>query len=79
VHLIDQVHHLFGMPKKVTGFVRWQRKGERKGPHDGFTALLKYDGCEVTVKASVMSAEEEQLRFWVRGSKGSFKKVRLII
>jgi hypothetical protein len=29
----------------------------------------------VTVKAGVVSPEEEQLRFWVRGTKGSFKKV----
>lgn len=29
----------------------------------------------VTAKAGVVSPEEEQLRFWVRGEKGSFKKV----
>ena len=30
----------------------------------------------VTAKATVVSPEDEQLRFWVRGDKGSFKKVR---
>ena len=30
-----------------------------------------------TVKAGVVSAEVEQLRFWVRGTKGSFKKFHL--
>ena len=28
-----------------------------------------------TVKAAVVSAEFEQLRYWVRGEQGSYKKV----
>ncbi|CAK3857963.1 NAD binding Rossmann fold oxidoreductase like [Lecanosticta acicola] len=77
-HLIDQVYHLFGMPKKVTGFVGRQRRGVTGGAPDSFTALLHYDGpLLVTAKAGVVSPEEEQLRYWVKGTKGSFKKFHL--
>ncbi|KAH0008952.1 hypothetical protein KCU78_g10982, partial [Aureobasidium melanogenum] len=31
----------------------------------------------VTVKSSAISPEQDQLRFWVRGTKGSFKKYNL--
>lgn len=74
-HLIDQVYSVFGTPKKVTGFVGNQRRGVNGGAADSCTVLLHYEGMLVTVKAGVVSAEEEQLRFWVRGTKGSFKKV----
>lgn len=77
-HLIDQAYNLFGMPKKVTGFVGTQRRGVSGGAHDSHTVLLHYDGpILVTVKAGVVSPEEEQLRYWVRGTKGSFKKFHL--
>jgi predicted dehydrogenase len=41
--------------------------------------LLHYDDGKllVTAKASVVSPEVDQLRFWVRGTKGSFKKFHL--
>ena len=76
-HLIDQVYHLFGMPEKVTGFVYHQRKGgkENGGVHDSHTVILHYGQMMVTVRAGVVSPEAEQLRFWVRGTHGSFKKV----
>lgn len=75
-HLIDQVYVQFGMPKKVTAFVGNQRRGVVGGPPDSMNVLLHYDGpLLVTVKAGVVSPEAEQLRFWVRGTKGSFKKV----
>lgn len=76
-HLIDQVYNLFGMPKSVTAFVGNQRRGVSGGAPDFFTALLEYPGMLVTSKASVISPEEDQLRYWVRGSKGSFKKYHL--
>ena len=75
-HLIDQVYHTFGMPKKVTGFLYQQRRGVEGGPHDAFTAILQYNGMMATARAGVVGPEVEQLRFWVRGTKGSFKKVR---
>ena len=48
------------------------------GFEDSCTVLLIYKGgLLVTVKAGVVSPEVEQLRFWVRGEKGSFKKFHL--
>lgn len=74
-HLIDQVYHLYGKPQKITGFIGNQRRGVTEGPPDSQTVLLQYPGLLVTVKAAVVSPEAEQLRYWVRGTKGSFKKV----
>jgi hypothetical protein len=73
---IDQAYSLFGMPKRVTGFIGKQRRGVVDGAPDSHTVLLHYEGpLLVTVKAGVVSPEVEQLRYWVRGTKGSFKKV----
>lgn len=76
-HLIDQVYHLFGMPKSVTAFVGNQRRAVQGGAADSFTALLEYPGMLVTAKAGVVSPEPEQLRYWIRGTEGSFKKFHL--
>ncbi|EMC97933.1 hypothetical protein BAUCODRAFT_407696 [Baudoinia panamericana UAMH 10762] len=74
-HLIDQVYHLFGMPQSVTGMLWNQRRVVQGGAPDSHTLLLRYDnGMLVTVKAGVVSPEVEQLHYWVRGTKGSFKK-----
>ena len=76
-HLIDQVLVLFGLPDRITGFVGSQREHNPKGVDDSCTVLLHYDlrGLLATVKVGVVSPEEDQLRFWVRGEKGSYKKV----
>ena len=75
-HLLDQAVHLLGLPDRVTAFIGSQRAVNTSGFEDSFTVLLHYkDGALVTAKAGVVSPEEEQLRFWVRGEKGSFKKV----
>ncbi|MCJ1371501.1 hypothetical protein MMC20_002718 [Loxospora ochrophaea] len=76
-HLIDQVVAVAGLPKKITGFLGTQRESNTSGYEDSCTVLLHYDGMLATVKASVVSPEVDQLRFWVRGSKGSFKKYHL--
>lgn len=78
-HLIDQVVCAFGgLPKKITGFVGTQREGNEIGLEDSFTALLHYgSGMTATAKAAVVSPETEQLRFWIRGTKGSLKKFHL--
>lgn len=80
-HLLDQIYHLFGAPKSLTAFIDVHKRGlttEDCVP-DFFTVLMQYGEVKermfVTVKSSSLSPEEEQLRFWVRGSKGSFKKV----
>lgn len=75
-HLLDQAVHLLGMPDRVTAFIGSQRRVNTSGFEDSFTVLLHYNsGLMVTAKAGVVSPEEEQLRFWVRGEEGSFKKV----
>ena len=74
-HLIDQVYVLFGLPDRITGFVGSQRERNPEGVDDSCTVLLHYDsGLLATVKAGVVSPEVNQLRYWVRGEKGSYKK-----
>jgi len=77
-HLIDQAYVLFGLPKTVTAIFSNQRNDGQEEP-DSITVLLGYGagGALVTVKAGVMCVETEQLRYWVRGTKGSFKKFHL--
>ncbi|KAF4206908.1 hypothetical protein CNMCM8927_004243 [Aspergillus lentulus] len=79
-HLLDQAVHLMGTPDRITGFVGSQRAVNTTGFEDSFTVLLHYNnGLLVTAKAGVVSPEEKQLRYWVRGEKGSFKKFHLDI
>lgn len=74
-HLIDQIVVIFGLPRRVTAFIGSQRAENVGGYEDACTVLLHYDGGMVaTVKVSVLSADGAQLRFWVRGEKGSYKK-----
>ena len=77
-HLIDQVIVTFGIPSRITGFIGSQREGNSGGVEDSFTVLLHYDDRRLvaTVKAAVISPQAQQLRFWVRGDKASFEKVR---
>ncbi len=78
-HLIDQAVHVFGLPDRITGFVGSQREYNPGKVEDSCTILLHYDsGLLATVKAAVVSPEEKQLRYWVRGDRGSYKKVRYI-
>ena len=74
-HLIDQVVIIFGMPKRITGFVGTQRENNTNGYEDSCTVMLHYDAMLATVKAAVVSLEQNQLRYWIRGVNGSFKKV----
>ncbi|KAJ5856109.1 dehydrogenase [Penicillium soppii] len=72
-HLIDQTVLLFGLPKRITAFLGNQREGV-SGSDDSFTVLMHYDGFLATAKAAVVSPQEKQLRFWVKGTEGTFKK-----
>ena len=77
-HLIDQVVVAFGMPARVTAVFQEQRQDGNEEP-DAITLLLGYEagankGLLVTVKADVISVETEQLRYWVRGTEGSWLK-----
>lgn len=82
-HLLDQAYTLFGLPARITGFIGNQRTDAPRGAGhadsgDSFTVHLHYkDGMLATARAAVISTEEEQLRYWVRGEKGSFKKYHL--
>ncbi|KAF3482483.1 oxidoreductase [Arthroderma uncinatum] len=76
-HLIDQAVQLFGLPNRITGFITAQREIDAEDYEDSFTVLLHYDRLLVTAKSAVISPEENQLRFWIRGDKGSFKKYHL--
>jgi len=76
-HLIDQVYHLLGMPTAVTGFIGTQRLDAEGGSHDSFTVLLHYEKMLVTAKAGVVSPHVRQLRYWIRGTKGSYHKFHL--
>jgi len=79
-HLLDQAYVLFGMPKSVTAIFSNQRNDGEAEP-DSITVMLGYGagGALVTAKAGVICVETEQLRYWVRGTKGSFKKFHLDI
>lgn len=59
----------------MTGFVGSQREENPGGYEDSCTVLLHYETMAAEVKAAVVSPEERQLRFWVRGVQGSYKKV----
>ncbi|CAG8034114.1 unnamed protein product [Penicillium salamii] len=72
-HLIDQTVQLFGLPKRITAFLGNQREGV-SGSDDSFTVLMHYDGFLATAKAAVVSPQEKQLRFWVRGTQGTYMK-----
>ncbi|KAL8840556.1 MAG: hypothetical protein Q9170_001309 [Blastenia crenularia] len=74
-HLIDQIVLLFGQPKKITAFLGSQRGEKEAGCEDSGTVLLHYDnGMMASVKIAVVSAEIAQLRFWVRGEWGAYRK-----
>ncbi|KAH6989938.1 hypothetical protein EDB80DRAFT_729255 [Ilyonectria destructans] len=76
-HNIDQAYVLFGRPVSVTAFYRVQR-GVESEVEDSFTIILQYDGPQknllVTIKTCVVSPMAQQLKFWVRGTKGSYIK-----
>ncbi|THH12375.1 hypothetical protein EW145_g32 [Phellinidium pouzarii] len=83
-HLIDQVVSLFGKPEKVTGFVDNVRGIGDPGVDDSFTIILRYPKIEqrkyamnVILRANILSVRDAQLRFVVRGTKGSFVKYGL--
>ncbi|KAL8804559.1 MAG: hypothetical protein Q9182_002474 [Xanthomendoza sp. 2 TL-2023] len=74
-HLIDQIYLLFGLPQRITGFLGSQRAENPGNYDDACTVLMHYkDGMIATIKVAVVSPEASQLRFWVRGEKGSYKK-----
>ncbi|KAI1817238.1 oxidoreductase family protein [Poronia punctata] len=86
-HLVDQIYVLFGLPRSVFAKLVNQRDGVSLSPStsspdvfipDSVDMQLFYDGgLTVHVRIGVHSAEVRQPRFWVRGTKGSFRKTGL--
>ncbi|KAK5651532.1 hypothetical protein OQA88_11986 [Cercophora sp. LCS_1] len=76
-HTIDQALHLFGTPASVTGFFRSNR-GVESDIDDTYTIILQYAGEQknllVTIKTAVVTHMKDQLRFFVRGTKGTYLK-----
>jgi len=80
VHLIDQVYALFGMPSTVYGKLVNQREGKFNiEDSDGVNAMLCYNGTGMVahVRIGVLSVEQPQPRFWIRGSRGTYRKLGL--
>ena len=76
-HSIDQTIVLFGRPKSVTGFLRSLREGIESEIEDTFTIVLQYEGdLIVTVKTTTVSVLREPIKYIVRGTGGSYIKVR---
>ncbi|KAK7750268.1 hypothetical protein SLS62_007785 [Diatrype stigma] len=87
-HLVDQAYALFGAPRSVFAKFLSQRDGVTSGSLlnkdsrsldiDSVAAHLYYEsGLIVNVRIGVISAEARQPRFWVRGSRGSYRKTGL--
>jgi predicted dehydrogenase len=61
----------------VTGFYRVQREAVSE-VEDSFTIILQYSGAQkdllVTVKTAVITPMAQQLKYWVRGTNGSYIK-----
>ncbi|KAL2157985.1 hypothetical protein VTH06DRAFT_4794 [Thermothelomyces fergusii] len=76
-HTLDQALYLFGRPSSVTGFFRSNR-GIDSEVDDTHTIILQYSGEKknllVTVKTAIVTHMKDQLRFFVRGDKGTYLK-----
>ncbi|KAL2166012.1 hypothetical protein VTG60DRAFT_3447 [Thermothelomyces hinnuleus] len=76
-HTLDQALYLFGRPSSVTGFFRSNR-GIDSEVDDTHTIILQYSGEQknllVTVKTAIVTNMKDQLRFFVRGNKGTYLK-----
>jgi len=76
-HTIDQALVLFGRPASVTGFLRSNR-GAESDIDDTYTIILQYSGEQknllVTIKTAIVTHMKDQLRFFVRGTKGTYLK-----
>lgn len=81
IHLADQALHLFGIPKSITALIRTTRD-EESDIEDWCTMILQYGytapNLVVTLKCSCVSPMTNQLRYLIRGNKGSYLKVGLL-
>ncbi|KAJ7500781.1 hypothetical protein B0H11DRAFT_1800111 [Mycena galericulata] len=76
-HTVDQALVLFGRPASVTGFLRSNR-GVDSDVDDTFTIILQYGGAlknlVVTVKTAIVTHMKDNLKFFVRGTEGTYLK-----
>ncbi|KAK0702157.1 hypothetical protein B0H67DRAFT_650222 [Lasiosphaeris hirsuta] len=74
-HTIDQALYLFGRPASVTAFLRSNR-GAESDIDDTFTIILQYaeKNLLVTIKTAIVTHMKDQLRFFVRGTGGTYLK-----
>ncbi|KAI0320646.1 NAD-P-binding protein [Amylostereum chailletii] len=80
-HLIDQALALFGRPKSVTAFAENIRGVGSPDVDDSFTVFLRYPAGAVSrhpftaiLRGHILSVRASQLRFSVRGTKGTYIK-----
>ncbi|KLO10156.1 NAD-binding protein [Schizopora paradoxa] len=80
-HLIDQAVVLFGRPNSVTGLATNVRGLGNLNVDDSFTIFLRYPSdasrkhpLTVILRSHPLSVRSSQLRFVVRGTKGTFVK-----
>ncbi|KAI0068913.1 NAD-P-binding protein [Artomyces pyxidatus] len=83
-HLIDQALVLFGRPNFVSGFIENARNIGNPSVDDTFTILLRYNAgivsphaIFVVLRAHILSVRTQQLRYKVRGTKGTYIKYGL--
>ncbi|KAJ5054803.1 uncharacterized protein L3040_001067 [Drepanopeziza brunnea f. sp. 'multigermtubi'] len=73
-HTLDQALVLFGRPKSVTAFLKVLR-GIESEVDDTFTVILQYDSpLLVTVKTTIIACMPQPLKYFVRGTEGSYVK-----
>ncbi|TIA88773.1 hypothetical protein E3P99_02392 [Wallemia hederae] len=77
-HLIDQSVKLFGKPQQISAIVQNSRQKGELNVDDSFTVHLHYNTGKIplvaTVGASVLACFNDQLRYKVSGTSGSFIK-----
>jgi len=83
-HLIDQVLTLFGPPARITGFAANSRQLGDPAFDDSFLALFHYPvspsrklPLTITLRGSILSLMNPQLRYTLKGTKGSWVKYGL--
>lgn len=76
-HLIDQSVKLFGKPQQISAIVQNSRQKGDLSVDDSFTVHLHYNNkipLTVTLGASVLACFNDQLRYKISGTSGSFIK-----
>ncbi|KDQ64707.1 hypothetical protein JAAARDRAFT_28352 [Jaapia argillacea MUCL 33604] len=80
-HIMDQILQLFGRPKGITAFIQNSRGIGHPDVDDSFTILFHYPptsafphALTAILRAHILSVKSPQVRYVVRGTKGTFSK-----